>query len=361
MTMLPGGPPTGSLSMERPPYSGTASSPGWACGPARRSAGSLSCRPRAGRKTHLVEQVRKQAVVVIDRIKLSESSVSKAPGRLLTVADLAERYMEVHVPRRASTGTRPVPSRSTSPVTTLCCDLRNTPRTLGPVRDVLSCRGPGLVPPDNNPCQCVRRQMEGKRERFLMKDAFRQIGRALHPGSLEAAASELRLSDTRKGACTVALPPTAHAVPAGDRPRFAESLGVPRKNAGPPPVRVHDLLARRPTSVCPRTPRRTRWPRWAAPSRPTSLRAKTAVGVDGSSIGRGRIENGPREMRHGDGAAERAVEPVPRRAVRRGQGHHLPGSQRFRGAGLPVGGEGLSGAGSGFRRIEAGNTSAGMA
>ena len=41
-----------------------------------------------------VEQARKQAVAVIDRIKKGEDPVAAPPEPAFTVADLAERYME---------------------------------------------------------------------------------------------------------------------------------------------------------------------------------------------------------------------------------------------------------------------------
>ena len=44
-----------------------------------------------------VEQARKQAVAVIDRIKRGENPVAAPPEPAFTVADLAERYMEAHV------------------------------------------------------------------------------------------------------------------------------------------------------------------------------------------------------------------------------------------------------------------------
>ena len=44
-----------------------------------------------------VEQARKQAVAVIDRIKRGENPVAAPPEPAFTVADLAERYLEAHV------------------------------------------------------------------------------------------------------------------------------------------------------------------------------------------------------------------------------------------------------------------------
>ena len=44
-----------------------------------------------------VEQARKQAVAVIDRIKRGENPVAAPPEPAFTVADLAQRYLEAHV------------------------------------------------------------------------------------------------------------------------------------------------------------------------------------------------------------------------------------------------------------------------
>ena len=62
-----------------------------------RGPGGLR-RVSLGRHGELAaEQARKKAVGVIDRIKLGEDPDSGLPKRSLTVADLAERYMEAHV------------------------------------------------------------------------------------------------------------------------------------------------------------------------------------------------------------------------------------------------------------------------
>ena len=58
-----------------------------------------SKRITLGRHAKLaVEQVRKQAVAVIDRIKRGENPVAAPPEPAFTVADLAKRYLEAHVP-----------------------------------------------------------------------------------------------------------------------------------------------------------------------------------------------------------------------------------------------------------------------
>ena len=229
-------------------------------------------RVSLGRHEQLtVDRARKQAAIVIDRIKLGGGSVSKPPERPLTVAELAERYMEVHVAANCNAHTKgiyrgsldnhilpvlgslPILSVDRSNVTALHYDLRDTPRAANRALMVLSkmlslAEAWGLAPPGSNPCRYVRRYKEGKRERFLTEDEYRRIGCALRvleaegPLRVRAAAAlrllmvtgcrlgevltlrwddvdrkagELRLRDAKTGARMVPLTPTAEAVLAG--------------------------------------------------------------------------------------------------------------------------------------------------
>ena len=217
------------------------------------------------------ERARKEAAAAIDRIKQGGKPEAAPPERPLTVADLAERYMEAHVAANCNAHTQgiyrgsldnhilpalgnvPIVSVSRSQAAGLHYALRDTPRAANRALMVLSkmfslAEAWGLAPPGNNPCRYVRRYKEGKRERFLTEDEYRRIGRALcvleAGGPLQARAAsalrllmvtgcrlgeiltlrwddvdrkagELRLRDAKTGARMVPLTPTAEAVLAG--------------------------------------------------------------------------------------------------------------------------------------------------
>ena len=218
-----------------------------------------------------VEQARKQAVAVIDRIKKGEDPVAAPPEPAFTVADLAERYMEAHVAVNCNAHTQgiyrgsldnhilpalgkmPIPSMGRSEAAALHYELRNTPRAANRALMVLSkmfslAGDWGLAPAGGNPCRFVRKYKEGMRERFLAEHEYRRIGcelcvlEAEGPLPARAAAAlrllmltgcrlneiltlrwddvdrkagELRLRDTKTGARMVPLTPTAAAVLAG--------------------------------------------------------------------------------------------------------------------------------------------------
>ena len=218
-----------------------------------------------------VEQARKQAVAVIDRIKRGENPVAAPPEPAFTVADLAERYMEAHVAVNCNAHTQgiyrgsldnhilpalgkmPIASVGRSEAAALHYELRNTPRAANRALMVLSkmlslAADWGLAPAGGNPCRFVLRYKEGKRERFLTEDEYRRIGcelcvlEAEGPLPARAAAAlrllmltgcrlneiltlrwddvdrkagELRLRDAKTGARMVPLTPTAIDVLAG--------------------------------------------------------------------------------------------------------------------------------------------------
>ena len=168
-----------------------------------------------------VEQARKQAVAVIDRIKRGENPVAAPPEPAFTVADLAERYMEAHVAVNCNAHTQgiyrgsldnhilpalgkmPIASVGRSEAAALHYELRNTPRAANRALMVLSkmfslAEDWGLAPAGGNPCRFVRKYKEGMRERFLTEDEYRRIGCELcvleAEGPLPArAAAALRL------------------------------------------------------------------------------------------------------------------------------------------------------------------------
>ena len=219
-----------------------------------------------------VEQARKQAVAVIDRIKRGEAPVAAPPEPAFTVADLAERYMEVHVAVNCNAHTQGIyrgsldnhilPALGKMPVASVWArpeaaalhyGLRNTPRAANRALMVLSkmfslAEDWGLAPAGGNPCRFVRKYKEGMRERFLAEHEYRRIGcelcvlEAEGPLPARAAAAlrllmltgcrlneiltlrwddvdrkagELRLRDAKTGARMVPLTPTAIDVLAG--------------------------------------------------------------------------------------------------------------------------------------------------
>ena len=166
------------------------------------------------------DRARRRAVETIDRIKRGEER-ALAPPPVLTVADLAERYMEAHVRVSCNAQTRdsyrgslknhilpamgekPVSKVSRADAAALHYNLRATPRTANRALMVLSkmfslAESWGLAPPGGNPCRFVVRYRQGMRERFLSREEYRRVGLAL--GGLEArspiaarAAAALRL------------------------------------------------------------------------------------------------------------------------------------------------------------------------
>lgn len=217
------------------------------------------------------EQARRKAAEVIDRIKQGDDPAPAPPEAALTVAELAERYLETHaaVSCTAHTaslyrgslrnhilpalGTMPLEAVGREQVAALHFELRDTPGAANRALKVLSkmfslAEAWGLTPVDSNPCRSVVRYKEGKRERFLTADEYRRVGRSLAeleaerrvPAPAAAAlrllmltgcrrseiltlrwddvdrkAGELRLRDSKTGARMVPLTPTAAALLAG--------------------------------------------------------------------------------------------------------------------------------------------------
>ena len=217
------------------------------------------------------DRARRKAAEVIDRIKQGEDPLPPPPQPPLTVAGLAERYMEAHVSANCNDhtrgiyrgsldnhiipalGTMPVSSVGQSEVSALHYGLRHTPRAANRALMVLSkmlslAEAWGLAPAGSNPCRSVAKYKEGKRERFLTPEEYRRIGRELcaleEEGEFQARAaaalrllmltgcrrtevltlrwddvdrgsSELRLRDAKTGARMVPLTSTALAVLSG--------------------------------------------------------------------------------------------------------------------------------------------------
>ena len=214
------------------------------------------------------DQARKQATVIIDRIKRGETPAPRPPPRELTVADLAERYLRVHVQvncRRSSwavyrrivshyivpeLGECAIAAVNRAQVAALHYRHRDKPRQANRAVEVLAkmfrlAEAWGLTPPRKNPCRSVRRYKVRRRERFLTPEEYRRLGRVLvaaqadgsaRPGGIAAVrlllltgcrrneivtlrwddvdctARELRLRDSKTGARSVPLTPAVQAV-----------------------------------------------------------------------------------------------------------------------------------------------------
>ena len=235
------------------------------------------------------QEARKQAGAAIARIKSGKDPIPALRGRTLTVADLAERYMEGHVIVRCNAHTQriyagslknhilpalgkiPVVSVGRTKVAALHYGLRETPRAANRALMVLSkmfalAEAWGLVPLGSNPCRFVLRYREGRRERFLTEEEYQRVGRALCTleaegpvraravgalrllmltgcrlgevltlqwNDIDRKAGELRLRESKTGARMVPLTPAGLQVLSGITP-VQQSLWV---FAGPRPDR----------------------------------------------------------------------------------------------------------------------------
>ena len=227
----------------------------------------------------LADDARKQAAQVIDRIKRGLEPFPAPVEPELTVAGLAERYMQGHVAvncrKRTQASYRhiiqrhilpelgelPITEVDRSRVAQFHYRLRETPQAANTAVKVLSrmysmAETWELAPPGRNPCRTVRRYKEVRRERFLSPGEYLKLGRVLKEAEgtgsvrpsaaaalrlliltgcrkneilqlrwddVDRAARELRLSDTKTGPRSVPLTPAVEAV----------LNGIPRKGDNP--------------------------------------------------------------------------------------------------------------------------------
>ena len=167
-----------------------------------RGPGGLK-RVTLGRHGELaVDEARKQAASLIDRIKRGEDLSTAAPKAETTVAGLAERFMRTHVERHlkpaSASAYRTVLDKHILPalggmgleevggaqVTALHHGLRDTPVLANRAVHLLSrmftlAEAWELVPPGRNPCRALRRYRTQPRERFLTPEEYRRLGLAL--------------------------------------------------------------------------------------------------------------------------------------------------------------------------------------
>ena len=265
------------------------------------------------------EQARRRAALIIARVKAGEAPVPKptvareAGGP--TVGELARRYLEEHVAVRykpsAAASARTVVNRHIVPalgklplaaveraqVTELHHRLCETPFVANMAVATLSlmyrlAEGWGMAPEGCNPCRCIVKYPERKRERFLTDAEFTRLGKVLDEAGTRGGASapavaairllmltgcrkseilrlrwedvaldanELRLPDAKTGARGVPLSPSAVKLLAG-LPRVPgnpwvipgrkpgthlcdldDAWKILRARAGLDDVRIHDL------------------------------------------------------------------------------------------------------------------------
>ena len=147
-------------------------------------------------------QARNRAAAMIDGIKRGRSP-AHGPGECaVTVADLAERYMSVHVaancnPHTAriyrgtldnhllpALGPKPLDAVDRADVAGLHHRLRSTPRAANRALGLLSrmfslAASWGLQSELHNPCRSIRKYGERRRERFLSREEYQRLGAVL--------------------------------------------------------------------------------------------------------------------------------------------------------------------------------------
>ena len=228
-------------------------------------------------------RARKRAGAAIARIKAGGDPLAAAPDGP-SVADLAERYMRVHVAANCNAhtagiyrgsldnhilpalGAMPLGSVEPAHAAALHRRLRDTPRAANRALAVLAkmftlAEEWGMAEEGANPCRSIRKYREKRRERFLTRAEYRRLGAALTAAEAEGSASphavaalrllmltgcrlneiltlrwddvdraagEFRLRDGKTGARMVPLTPTAEAVLA----RLGRAPGNPWVIAG---------------------------------------------------------------------------------------------------------------------------------
>ena len=208
-----------SASMTATPPSGTATLPasGYACTPpgARSTWSSRGVRAglsAPGSERHgdiTVDEARTKAAAAIDRIKRGEDPFPAPPAPPLTVAGLAERYLEKHVavhckPKTVALyrsaldlhilpalGGKALGDVGREDAAELHHRLRETPYMANAAAGVLSkmyklAESWELVPRGSNPCRSLRYYREHTRERFLTPEEYRRLGAALRAAASKA-------------------------------------------------------------------------------------------------------------------------------------------------------------------------------
>ena len=156
------------------------------------------------------DEARKQAAVVIDRIKQGEDPILKPPEPELTLSQLSERFMNTHVNVHCKPGTiatyrsvldkhilpmlgmMPISEVGRKEISALHHRLRDTPAVANRAVKLVSkmyslAEAWGNMPSGRNPCGSVRRYRERSRERFLTPEEFRCLGRVLQESEADGS------------------------------------------------------------------------------------------------------------------------------------------------------------------------------
>ena len=174
-----------------------------------RGPGGLK-RARVGRHGDItVDEARTKAAEAIDRIKRGEDPFPAPPAPPLTVAGLAERYLEKHVAMHCkpktvalyrsaldlhilpALGGKALGEVGREDVAELHHRLRDTPYMANTAAGVLSkmyrlAESWELVPRGSNPCRSLRYYREHTRERFLTPEEYQRLGAALREAASKA-------------------------------------------------------------------------------------------------------------------------------------------------------------------------------
>ena len=182
---------------------------------------AVTRRPGPRRASARVGRVRGEAAVVIDRIERGEDPMPAPPEPEPTVADLAERFLRVHVkvnhkPSTPATyrghldchilpalGERALGAVGRGESAALHHRLRDTPPTANAVVRTMFHLAEAweLVPLGRNPCRSVRLYEQRWRERFMTPDEYRCLGRVLKEAERGAARCGRRRSPQSGCSC----------------------------------------------------------------------------------------------------------------------------------------------------------------
>ena len=222
------------------------------------------------------DEARKQAAVVIDRIKRGEAPVPAPSEPELTVEVLAERFMRMHVeqhckPSTVTTyrsvldnhilpalGAKAVSAVGPKDVAALHHALRETPGTANcAVRVVSAMFGRAqaweLIAPGRNPRRSVRPYKLRSRERFLTPDEYRRLGRAMREARADGSVPPAAVAAIRLLMLTGCRHSEILSLRWDDVDRTAGELRLRDAKAGPrmvpltaPVAAVLDAIARAP-------------------------------------------------------------------------------------------------------------------
>ena len=222
------------------------------------------------------DEARKQAAVVIDRIKRGEAPVPAPSEPELTVEALAERFMRMHVeqhckPSTVTTyrsvldnhilpalGAKAVRAVGPKDIAALHHALRETPGTANSAVRVVSAmfgraQAWELIAPGRNPRRSVRPYKLRSRERFLTPDEYRRLGRAMREARADGSVPRAAVAAIRLLMLTGCRHSEILSLRWDDVDRTAGELRLRDAKAGPrmvpltaPVAAVLDAIARAP-------------------------------------------------------------------------------------------------------------------